>query len=225
MKKILFLLIVPGILLASCASRTPVTVTSVPTTTAIATETSIPATVTALGGTQVTTATDSTLTVTPVGETLPTPKEITFTTSGGVEVKMPEFGGEGISSEEATKEALQYVSDNALWVSGDIRQTNWNDVNNATASVKKTFKEYKTLPGYTVNGGTYADVNSLEYVVIYVGGVTGGSLVEYLLPSGDLASVFISGSDPTTLYNQLHSGEVSIPKPSSSGQVVPTATR
>lgn len=213
MRKILFLLVVPGILLASCASRTSATITPAPTSTAIATETSIPATFTAPDGTQVTTTPDNAVTCTPVGGETLVPQEITFTTNDGKTMTMPEFGGDGVTSEQVINQSLQFVSANALWVNGDIRSEDWAVHNPQAARLGRLVR---SLPGFKAIGA-YADTGIIGayYTQIEIVNVDGGAIIAFQDENENIQQIFLLGVDGQTLRDELKTGTVSIPRPPS----------
>ena len=150
-----------------------------------------------------------------LSELVPQIETITFTTSGGAEVTMNKF--------DDVQSALQYVVDNGKWVSGDIQKTNWNDLRNATNYEKKIMKEDTSLPEFS-RGGTFAESNNPNYVIMYVGGVTGGAFIEFQLPNGDLTRAFVVDANPMGLYNGLLDRSIPLPARTTSSTNIPTAT-
>jgi len=159
------------------------------------------------------------VTSTPTPEAIQT---ITFKTTSGKDVIMPEFTGNGDPA-KAIADALQYVSNHSLWPKEDLSSTDWDVAGNASDNANA--KLVMSLLGYDPNspGGPFVEYAAdSSHIKILCFGFSDGVLIIYQGTDNVVRNVYAAGVDARLVYNELQSQTLSIPQPQSGG--LPTST-
>lgn len=132
---------------------------------------------------------------------------ITFKTTDGKDVTMPEFSGP-----TAATEALAYVSENSKWVNGNLMTTDWGRFNPQLDEVAKTLKK---IPGYQPRiGGPFVEyAPDGSYIKIEDLCLGTGTVIIFQDKDVNIKIIYLDNVDAADLNNKLQNGIIKIPTP------------
>jgi hypothetical protein len=136
-------------------------------------------------------------------------QDITFTNTDGVNITMPECTGPN-----AAQNCMDYLSKNALWVTGHLRDNDWFGLGNhdavKVASVVKKIPGYKPTPSFYPQ--TLSDPSQFYIDFIYYP-LGSGTVIYFQDQQKHTNVIYINGVTPDDLSYQLSSGTVEVPNP------------
>lgn len=135
-------------------------------------------------------------------------QNITFTNTDGVSITMPEFTGP-----DAAQNAMNFLSKNALWVTGDFRSNDWFTFNNRDAV--KVAKPILKIPGYDAKSGdvyphSLSDPKQ-SYIDFNYNTLGTGTVIFFQDQQKNTKVLYIDGVTAENLSGELQSGSVSVP--------------
>ena len=183
----------------STATQSPTATEVPPTQTYAPTETFTP---------EPTATAPATNTETPAPTKTPEIQDITFTNTDGVDITMPEFTGT-----DAAQNAMDYLSKNAIWVTGDFRSNDWLTYSNRDAL--KVISPIMKIPGYSPKSGdvyphSLSDPKQ-SYIDFSYYTLGNGTVIYFQDQQKNTKVLYIDGIISADLSGQLQSGAVSVP--------------
>ena len=178
-------------------AMTSVSVTSTSTTTSTSTPT-------------LTLEPSATATEAPKATATPEIQDITFTNTDGVDVTMPECTGPN-----AAQNCMDYLSKNALWVTGDP-ENNFR-ATTSNRDVVRVGNLIKKIPGYIPIPNGYPHLwipgDTRPYIDFFNYSLGSGTLIYFQDQQEKTKTLYVDGVTPDQLISQLDSGMISIPNP------------